>query len=491
MNDMKGNPKERNRRANQGFAAAGSYEKHKRRVRAGRNIGQVMLWSVTAVLVAIAIVMAVFGIRVLLNKPEPLPGRITVVYSDDVSVKYDRAELYVADTLYVDFDSLSSVLGFTKSVSGNTVTYYAKGGDSLVFTVGEASVTVNGISSNAGGAPFLGKNNEFMVPAYVVNSYINDTVISVSEDNKRITVITVSDDISFNPKKSETLGEMSKPSSFPADTKYDPYGTLPPDEVTIPETTTPETTTPETTAPETTTEATTVPVTTTPAPYPTDAEILSIIAGYTYKIDATKYLPYMNPTDQKPFLILANRENPLGQSFAPDPLWKVPTQYTLGGKAISLKDNAYMALYAMIQEMIADGVWDTTVCSGYRTYSYQYNLYYNTYYNQEKAKNPGLSDEEIFKIIDTYSARPGTSDHQTGLCVDFYELEETFENRAAFKWLEKNAYRFGFILRFPKGKTDITGYTYEPWHWRFVGQLSAYKIYHAGLTLEEFLASEQ
>ena len=485
-NDMNGNPRERNERANKGFAAPGSYERHKARVRATRNVGGVVLWCVAAVLVALAIVMAVFGIRILMNKKEPLPSRLTVVYSEEVSVKYDREELYIGDTLYIDFDAVASVLGFTKSVSGNTVTYYAKGGDSIVFNVGEASVTVNGISSNAGGAPFLGKSNEFMAPAYVVNAYINDTVISVSEDNKRITVITVSDNVSFNPKKSETLGEMSKPSSFPADTKYDPYGTLPPDEVTVPVTTTPETTAPETTA-----EATTAPVTTEPAPYPTDAEILSIIAGYTYKIDATKYLPYMNPTDQKPFLILANRENPLGQSYAPDPQWKLPTEYTLGGKAISLDDNAYMALDAMIREMKADGVWDTTVCSGYRSYSYQYNLYHNTYYNQEKAKNPGLSDEEIYKIIDTYSARPGTSDHQTGLCVDFYELEETFENRAAFKWLEKNAYRFGFILRFPKGKTDITGYTYEPWHWRFVGQLSAYKIHHAGLTLEEFLASEQ
>jgi D-alanyl-D-alanine carboxypeptidase len=155
-----------------------------------------------------------------------------------------------------------------------------------------------------------------------------------------------------------------------------------------------------------------------------------------------------------------------------------------------------MALYAMIQEMSADGAWDIVVTSGYRSYSYQSSLYHGTYYNREKAKNPGLSDEEIYKIIDTYSARPGTSDHQTGLCVDLiepskYDLDETFENSKAFKWLEKNAYRFGFILRFPEGKTDITGYTYEPWHWRFVGQLSAYKIHSAGLTLEEFLASEQ
>ncbi len=470
MNDnKKGDPRERNRRANQGFAAAGSFEKHRRRVRVAKNAGNVMLWSLAAVLVAVAVVMATFGMRVLLNKKEPLPSRVTVVYSDDVSVKYDRSELYVGDTLYVDFDSLASIFDLTKSVNGDKISYYTKSGESMVFTVGERSVVVNGIMSNAGGAPFRSSENSFMVPAYVINAYINDTVISVSDDNKKITVISVSDAVSFNPKKSDVLGEMSKPSSFPADTKYDPFGTLPPDDITAPETDPKET----------------------EAPYPTDPEILDIISGYTFKTDVSEYKQYMNPADTKPFLILANRQNPLGESYVPSAVKVVPVKYTLGGKTVSLYDNAYMALCAMIQEMIANGVWDTTVCSGYRSYSYQHTLYYETYYNQEKAKNPSLSDDEIFKIIDTYSARPGTSDHQTGLCVDFYELEETFENRAAFKWLEKNSYKFGFILRFPKGKTDITGYTYEPWHWRFVGQLSAYKIHSAGITLEEFLASVQ
>lgn len=461
--------RERNRRANQGYAAAGSYEKHQRRIRTAKNAGNVMLWSLAAVLVAVAIVMAAFGMRVLLNKKEPLPSRVTVVYSEDVSVKYNRSELYVGETLYVDFDSLASVFELTKSVDGDKISYYTKSGESLVFTVGERSVTVNGIQSNAGGAPFKSPDNAVMVPAYVINAYINDTVISVSDDNKMITVISVADTISFNPKKSEVLGEMSKPSSFPADTKYDPFGTLPPDDITAPQTEPKET----------------------EALYPSDAEIIDIISGYTFKTDVSEYKQYMNPADTSRFLILANRENPLGESYVPSSVKVVPAKYTLGGKTVSLYDNAYMALYAMIREMVAEGVWDTSVCSGYRSYSYQYTLYYETYYNQEKAKNPSLSDEEIYKIIDTYSARPGTSDHQTGLCVDFYELEETFENRAAFKWLEKNAYKFGFILRFPKGKTDVTGYTYEPWHWRFVGQLSAYKIHHAGLTLEEFLALEQ
>ena len=92
----------------------------------------------------------------------------------------------------------------------------------------------------------------------------------------------------------------------------------------------------------------------------------------------------------------------------------------------------------------------------------------------------------------TYSARPGTSEHQTGLCVDFMtntmtELDNSFERSRAFEWLTENAYRFGFILRYPKDKEDVTGYNYESWHYRFVGRSAATVIHEKNETLEEYL----
>ena len=104
-----------------------------------------------------------------------------------------------------------------------------------------------------------------------------------------------------------------------------------------------------------------------------------------------------------------------------------------------------------------------------------------------------LSLEDAHTVAQSYSALPGQSEHQTGLCIDFTTssmggtLTEAFEDTEAFEWLSKNAYKFGFILRYPKGKENITGYTYEPWHYRFVGREAATDIYIGDMTMEQYL----
>ena len=92
------------------------------------------------------------------------------------------------------------------------------------------------------------------------------------------------------------------------------------------------------------------------------------------------------------------------------------------------------------------------------------------------------------------SARAGESEHQTGLCFDFItkwmngNLDERFETTLAFAWLKENAHLYGFILRYPADKVAETEYSYEPWHYRFVGRKAAVEIYHSGMCLEEYLA---
>ena len=105
----------------------------------------------------------------------------------------------------------------------------------------------------------------------------------------------------------------------------------------------------------------------------------------------------------------------------------------------------------------------------------------------------GISREEAEAIVSATSAREGESEHQSGLCVDFIqngklELENSFEKTRAFEWLTKNAHKYGFILRYPKNKEEITGYTYEPWHFRYVGIDAATVIYEDNICLEEYLA---
>ena len=108
------------------------------------------------------------------------------------------------------------------------------------------------------------------------------------------------------------------------------------------------------------------------------------------------------------------------------------------------------------------------------------------------AKDPSLTQEEAEAIVQTYSAVPGESEHHSGLCVDFIsstmsDLDETFADNEAYDWLLANAWKFGFILRYPKDKVDITEYSFEPWHWRFVGRDAALEMLRTGECFEEYL----
>lgn len=218
-----------------------------------------------------------------------------------------------------------------------------------------------------------------------------------------------------------------------------------------------------------------------------------VITAADYPIDIEPYLSYINPSSMSDLLILANKQNALGEDYAPTDL------VGLQGIGIEsknadqqLRSSAAYALQAMLRAMATENAVATEnliVTSSYRSYTYQHWLYYNTYVQQ--YLNEGYSQEEAEAKASEYSARPGESEHQTGLCFDFIirgeNLDESFENTAAFAWLSENAHLYGYILRYPKDKTNITGYTYEPWHYRFVGRDAAVTIYQTGLTLEEYL----
>jgi hypothetical protein len=102
------------------------------------------------------------------------------------------------------------------------------------------------------------------------------------------------------------------------------------------------------------------------------------------------------------------------------------------------------------------------------------------------------TEAETEKHVLTYSTKPGTSEHQSGLCCDMHNLPsamQSFANTEAYKWLYKHCADFGFILRYPQSKEDITEINFEPWHFRFVGRYHAQKIMESGLSLEEYVES--
>lgn len=155
---------------------------------------------------------------------------------------------------------------------------------------------------------------------------------------------------------------------------------------------------------------------------------------------------------------------------------------------------AALALIAMVNDAneILEGDDKILVSSAYRSFSYQKGLHERYISNYMQNNNVSEEDAEAQTLL--LSAPAGKSEHHTGLCVDLVEerganreLDESFEETEAFAWLSKNAHKYGFILRYPEDKTNITKYSYEPWHYRFVGIEAAHIIYEDGITLEEFL----
>jgi len=132
------------------------------------------------------------------------------------------------------------------------------------------------------------------------------------------------------------------------------------------------------------------------------------------------------------------------------------------------------AFNAMEQDARAEGL-TLYISSGFRSYDYQAGLY------ERYAQRDG------YDKADTYSARAGHSEHQTGLCFDLNTIDDSFADTAEGKWVAENCYKYGFIVRYPEGKEDKTGYQYEPWHLRYLGVELATKVYNSGLCLEEYL----
>ena len=211
----------------------------------------------------------------------------------------------------------------------------------------------------------------------------------------------------------------------------------------------------------------------------------------SYNIDISEYEEYIYTEDEK-YLMLVNPENSCGK-YVPDDLVysSDATEYDFSGYNI---DRVVLkALTAMCLEAESDGIFGIDITSAYRSYAYQDALF-GHYCDQEMSKNPSLTRKEAEEIVSTYSCRAGTSEHQTGLCVDLRVrgdndslLEESFADTGAGAWLAENCERFGFILRFPAEKTDKTGIIYEPWHFRFVGYKAANEMKSSGLCLEEYV----
>lgn len=179
------------------------------------------------------------------------------------------------------------------------------------------------------------------------------------------------------------------------------------------------------------------------------------------------------------YLILVNKNIGLSKEYIPNNLVKVRNK-TGGNKIVYLEKRVYKNIKKLLKDMNKEFETEMVIDSGYRPYLYQENLM------NDLIKEKGIN---AYKSL----AMPGHSEHQTGLAVDigFYN-NGVYDNHfnpdnylEEFKWLKENSYKYGFIIRYPKDKEDITGYIYEPWHLRYIGDLAEF-LTKQNLTLEEY-----
>ena len=169
---------------------------------------------------------------------------------------------------------------------------------------------------------------------------------------------------------------------------------------------------------------------------------------------------------------LVNKYNKLPDNYEIDDLVTLDNEYSKKGEKV--REVIYNDLKKMFDEAKKDNI-NLNVISGFRTNEKQDTLFNNS------IKKNGLDHALI------YSAKPGYSEHQLGLAIDINSVEESFKNTNEYKWLKNNSYKYGFIERYPEGKEKITGFGYEPWHYRYLGVDVATKIFTENITYEEYV----
>ena len=202
------------------------------------------------------------------------------------------------------------------------------------------------------------------------------------------------------------------------------------------------------------------------------------VSDVVTRVNLNLDLPYYTNTKETKYLntfyTLVNKYNYLRDDFVPNNLVEMTTPYSKEG--IYLVEEARDNFYKLVDKAKEEGLTIRAI-SAYRGYTYQKRLY------DKYVEADGVNK------ADTYSARPGFSDHQTGLAIDVDNTISSFENftnTKEYQWMLDNSYKYGFILRYPSGKESITTYQFESWHYRYVGLKLAKKIKASNLTFDEY-----
>ncbi len=386
---------------------------------------------------AMLIAMLVIGFSLLLSSLYVAPEKANTSYSY-IMGENELSSLTVNNVLYMNITELSDMCSFIVSGTKDSLRYTASNEEYIEFTIGSRSAKINGDIVNMEGAALVRESENVWIPLSFAELYINGINIEKSEEEHIIAIcrtekgkddegVPYYSEITFRIKGSQSLEGIEE-----------------------------------------------------------DPDI-GDITDLDFVNDLSEYEQYMNPEDRDAYLILVNKTNHISEDDIPENLISI-VNVRQDGRKEQMVECAEKALEAMFIELKSAGYTDVSVTSGYRSYQKQVSLF-TTYLQREMAQNPNLSEAEAKEIVLTYSAFPGTSEHQTGLCCDMHNLSSAdvaFAKKEAYTWLKENCHKFGFVIRFPEDKVDITGYSFEPWHYRFVGRYHATRMYKLGMCLEEY-----
>ena len=210
-----------------------------------------------------------------------------------------------------------------------------------------------------------------------------------------------------------------------------------------------------------------------------DMSIDEVVKNVNINIDYNFYETDFKSINNYTPLVLVNKHYNLGNDYVPSDLENLGYPYAINSDIKGNKE-AYQHFKDLYNDASSVGL-TIKIISAYRSYEYQKKLY------------EGYLKSDPVEIVDTYSARPGHSEHQTGYAFDLYNVLKSytdFGSTKEYEWLKINAHLYGFIIRYTKDNTNITGYKDEPWHIRYVGIENAKYIYENGITLEEYLLNK-
>ncbi|NLK40257.1 MAG: M15 family metallopeptidase [Clostridiales bacterium] len=389
---------------------------------------------------------ALFLIYLYRTDRTPKPPDVTYKIGSENAKLCSYTQAYSRDVLLVNFFDIADLCGMTISGSAHELKFSLKDENGEVreyarFFSGSNLAVINGQSLHLS-APTRLISEELWIPADFLTNAMRGLAVAVSEDGKRLEVnrIELNSSTPSNPKY-ETISFLYK----------EPYVINPIDE----------------------------------------SQVIGLEA-VEFLTDLSTYETYMNPAIRDDYLLLVNSNNKLANTYVPPDLTDVAGTETATSAAKQLREYAAKSLEALLIEAEANGIKNLRVSSAYRSYANQ-NYLFNYYINNTMTEK-GISYEAAYKEVIAYSAPAGASEHQTGLAIDITSqltLNQSFAQTEQYKWLSQNAHKFGFILRYPENKQEITNIMFEPWHYRYVGRYHATRIYESGLCLEEYLETLQ